>query len=136
MVRKRSGRSGSRWRITPEPVIGPRFARTRWAPIRPTRWAALQALLADATLCRQVRRQRPGERASGTIEETMKLTANLFAALAVLLSAQTVSAQSPYPNRPVKILVVFTPGTAPDLAARILAGRFSAIRSTPFVVGK
>jgi hypothetical protein len=24
------------WRITPEPVIGPRFARTRWAPIRPT----------------------------------------------------------------------------------------------------
>jgi hypothetical protein len=23
------------WRITPEPVIGPRFARTRWAPIRP-----------------------------------------------------------------------------------------------------
>jgi len=22
-------------RITPEPVIGPRFARTRWAPIRP-----------------------------------------------------------------------------------------------------
>src|SRR5436853_5037941 len=64
----------------------------------------------------------------------MKLTANLFAALAVLLSAQTVSAQSPYPNRPVKILVGFTPGTAPDLAARILADRFSEIWSTPFVV--
>jgi len=25
-----------RWRVTPEPVIGPRFARTRWAPTRPT----------------------------------------------------------------------------------------------------
>jgi hypothetical protein len=25
-----------RWRVTPEPAIGPRFARTRWAPTRPT----------------------------------------------------------------------------------------------------
>src|SRR6202035_5240304 len=27
----------ARWRVTPEPVIGPRFARTRWAPTRPAR---------------------------------------------------------------------------------------------------
>ena len=39
-----------------------------------------------------------------------------------------------YPNRPVKILVGFTPGTAPDLAARILADRFSEVWGTPFVV--
>src|SRR5882672_4270834 len=64
----------------------------------------------------------------------MKLAANLFAALAVLLAAQTASAQSGYPNRPVKILVGFTPGTAPDLAARILADRFSAVWGSPFVV--
>jgi tripartite-type tricarboxylate transporter receptor subunit TctC len=64
----------------------------------------------------------------------MKLAANLFAALAVLLMAQTASAQSTYPNRPVKILVGFTPGTAPDLAARILADRFSEVWGTPFVV--
>jgi len=57
----------------------------------------------------------------------MRLTANLFAALAVLLAAQTASAQSNYPNQPVKILVGFTPGTAPDLAARILADRFSEV---------
>ena len=43
-------------------------------------------------------------------------------------------AQSPYPNRPVKILVGFTAGTAPDLAARILADRFSDVWGTPFVV--
>jgi tripartite-type tricarboxylate transporter receptor subunit TctC len=53
--------------------------------------------------------------------ETMKLAANLFAALAVLFAAQTASAQSSYPNRPVKILVGFTPGTAPDLAAPPMA---------------
>src|SRR3979411_584839 len=64
----------------------------------------------------------------------MKLAANLFAALLVLLAAQTASAQSGYPNRPVKILVGFTPGTAPDLAARILADRFSEVWGTPFVV--
>jgi tripartite-type tricarboxylate transporter receptor subunit TctC len=64
----------------------------------------------------------------------MKLAANLFAALAVLLAPQTVSAQSSYPSRPVKILVGFTPGTAPDLAARILADRFSEVWGTPFVV--
>ena len=48
----------------------------------------------------------------------MRLVANLFAALLLLLTAQAGSAQSNYPNRPVKILVGFTPGTAPDLAAR------------------
>jgi tripartite-type tricarboxylate transporter receptor subunit TctC len=64
----------------------------------------------------------------------MKLAANLFAALLVLLTAQTASAQSAYPNRPVKILVGFTPGTAPDLAARILADRFAEVWGTPFVV--
>jgi len=64
----------------------------------------------------------------------MRLVANLFAALLLLLTAQAGSAQSNYPNRPVKILVGFTPGTAPDLAARILADRFSDVWGTPFVV--
>jgi tripartite-type tricarboxylate transporter receptor subunit TctC len=64
----------------------------------------------------------------------MKLGATLFAALLVLLAAQPASAQSSYPNRPVKILVGFTPGTAPDLAARILAERFAEVWGAPFVV--
>src|SRR6201990_1225868 len=53
--------------------------------------------------------------------------------LALALSSGAV-AQSTYPNRPVKILVGFTPGTAPDLAARILIDRFSEVWSQPFVV--
>jgi tripartite-type tricarboxylate transporter receptor subunit TctC len=64
----------------------------------------------------------------------MKLAANLFAALLVILTAQTASAQSAYPNRPVKILVGFTPGTAPDLAARILVDRFTEVWRAPIVV--
>src|SRR5204863_3498068 len=65
---------------------------------------------------------------------TMQFVASLFAVLLVLLTAQTASAQSGYPNRPVKILVGFTAGTAPDLAARILADRFAEVWGTPFVV--
>ena len=64
----------------------------------------------------------------------MKLAANLFVGLLMLLAAQTASAQPTYPNRPVKILVGFTPGTAPDLAARILADRFAEVWTTPVVV--
>ena len=64
----------------------------------------------------------------------MRIASNLFAALLMLLVAQTASAQSIYPNRPVKILVGFTPGTAPDLAARILADRFAEVWGSPFVV--
>jgi tripartite-type tricarboxylate transporter receptor subunit TctC len=64
----------------------------------------------------------------------MKFAAKLLAALAVLLAAQAASAQSGYPNRAVKILVGFTPGTAPDVVARILADRFAEVWGAPFVV--
>jgi tripartite-type tricarboxylate transporter receptor subunit TctC len=62
-----------------------------------------------------------------------RLTSYLFAGLLALLAVQTASAQS-YPNRPVKILVGFTPGTAPDLAGRILAERFAEVLGQPFVI--
>jgi tripartite-type tricarboxylate transporter receptor subunit TctC len=64
----------------------------------------------------------------------MKLAANLFAALAVLLAAGTASAQSAFPNRPIKILVGFTPGTAPDVVGRILADRFAEDWGAPVVI--
>jgi tripartite-type tricarboxylate transporter receptor subunit TctC len=64
----------------------------------------------------------------------MRIGSNLLAALLVLLFAQSASAQSNYPGRPVKILVGFTPGTAPDVVARILADRFAATWGAPFVV--
>jgi tripartite-type tricarboxylate transporter receptor subunit TctC len=64
----------------------------------------------------------------------MRLARILFAVLLVVVAAQAASAQSSYPNRPVKIVVGFTPGTAPDLAARILADRFAEVWGTPFVV--
>jgi tripartite-type tricarboxylate transporter receptor subunit TctC len=64
----------------------------------------------------------------------MRLASKLFATLCVLFSVPMALAQSGYPNRPVKIVVGFTPGTAPDLAARILADRFADVWGSPFVV--
>ena len=64
----------------------------------------------------------------------MKLIANIFAALLVLLSAQAASAQSKYPDRPVRIIVGFPPGTAPDVSARILAAKFADHWGVPVTV--
>jgi tripartite-type tricarboxylate transporter receptor subunit TctC len=64
----------------------------------------------------------------------MKLAANLLSALLVLFAAQAASAQSAFPNRPIKILVGFTPGTAPDVVARILADRFAEDWGAPVVI--
>ena len=64
----------------------------------------------------------------------MKLVAKLLSALLVLFAAQTASAQSAFPNRPIKILVGFTPGTAPDVVGRILADRFAEDWGAPVVI--
>ena len=52
----------------------------------------------------------------------MKHVANLVAALMVLLAAQTAAAQSSYPNRPVKMLVGFTPRQHGTEAQSSIAG--------------
>lgn len=64
----------------------------------------------------------------------MKLIANIFAALLVVLMAQAASAQSKYPDRPVRIIVGFPAGTAPDVSARILAAKFSENWGVPVTV--
>lgn len=57
-----------------------------------------------------------------------------IAGFLALLCAAGAVAQSNYPERPVKILVGFTPGVAPDIAARLLADKFTAAWGKPVVV--
>src|SRR5450631_934145 len=64
----------------------------------------------------------------------MKAIFRIFGALLAAMTANFASAQSSYPSRPVHILVGFTPGTAPDVAARILAAKFSESWGVPIVV--
>ena len=57
----------------------------------------------------------------------------MLAALMVLIAGNAFS-QPAYPDKAVKIIVGFTPGVAPDLAARILAEKLSEAWGKPVVV--
>src|SRR5882672_3757498 len=64
----------------------------------------------------------------------MKSILHVIAALTIALTANPVAAQTDYPNRQVRIIVGFTPGTAPDVAARILATQFAERWGVPVTV--
>ena len=55
-------------------------------------------------------------------------------ALLALVAACMPAAAQPYPNRPVKIVVPFAAGSAPDIVARMLADEFRAAFDQPFIV--
>ena len=59
--------------------------------------------------------------------------AKLAAAFVLAAMALGVSAQN-YPERPVRLVVPFPPGTATDLAARVIGERLQATLGQPFVV--
>ena len=64
----------------------------------------------------------------------MKFARNLFVVLSVLVSTCAAFAQGTYPEKPVRILVGFTPGVAPDIAARLLADELAKVLAKPVVV--
>ena len=53
--------------------------------------------------------------------------------LLLLACTATAGAQT-YPSRPVRVLIPFPPGGAPDLTGRVLAGRLAERLGQPFVV--
>jgi tripartite-type tricarboxylate transporter receptor subunit TctC len=63
----------------------------------------------------------------------MNPAVHVCAVLAALLAAGEAVAEN-YPEQPVKIVVGFPPGVAPDLAARLLADKFSAAFGKTFFV--
>jgi tripartite-type tricarboxylate transporter receptor subunit TctC len=59
---------------------------------------------------------------------------NVIVGILLLVCAAGTMAQSSYPEKPVRILVGFTPGVAPDIAARLLADKFTEAWGKPVVV--
>lgn len=56
------------------------------------------------------------------------------AALAILLTAFGVSAQTSYPERPVRVVAPFPPGTGADISARIVTQKLSELWAKPVIV--
>jgi len=61
-------------------------------------------------------------------------SASRVIACVVALAASCAFAQSPYPARPVKIVVAFTAGSSTDICARVLADWLTKSMGQPFVV--
>jgi tripartite-type tricarboxylate transporter receptor subunit TctC len=64
----------------------------------------------------------------------MRLAFGLVAALSVVLAAGEAAAQANYPDRPVRFIVGFTPGSATDITARLFAQKFSEAWKVPVTV--
>lgn len=58
---------------------------------------------------------------------------SLVASLVLLVTASAASAQT-YPDKPIRIVVTVTPGSAPDLIGRLLAEEFTRRYGQPAVV--
>jgi tripartite-type tricarboxylate transporter receptor subunit TctC len=65
---------------------------------------------------------------------TMKIICAVAAALSVWLAASDARAQSNWPEQPIRIMVGFTPGVAPDITSRIMAEKFTEVWGKPVVV--
>jgi tripartite-type tricarboxylate transporter receptor subunit TctC len=64
----------------------------------------------------------------------MRLVHGIVAALPLLLAPADAPAQTSYPEQPIRILVGFTPGVAPDITSRLLGEKFTAAWGRPVVV--
>ena len=56
------------------------------------------------------------------------------AALTATASAHSQNAATNYPAKPIKVIVTFTPGGAPDILGRIIADRLTATWGQPVLV--
>jgi tripartite-type tricarboxylate transporter receptor subunit TctC len=64
----------------------------------------------------------------------MKVVRATLLAIAALLTTTPVTAQTGYPDRPVRIIVGFTPGSATDITARMFALKLNAAWNVPVTV--
>jgi len=70
----------------------------------------------------------------GIVRPHVRRLAGALVALSTVLTAHHTPAQTSYPDRPVRLIVGFTPGSATDITARIFADRLNQVWGAPVVV--
>ncbi len=68
------------------------------------------------------------------MSRTNPLAASLALALAAATASPAAHADSPYPSKPVKLIVGFAPGGTTDVIARVIAQKLSASMGQQFIV--
>jgi tripartite-type tricarboxylate transporter receptor subunit TctC len=64
----------------------------------------------------------------------LKFFLTLIAVLSLTLSSASVNAQKVWPQRPIKFVVPYLAGTAPDITVRAMTEKFAALLGQPVVV--
>ena len=67
-------------------------------------------------------------------EDAVRPITILLALIAVVLAAQDAPAQEKFPAKPIKVLIPFGPGGAPDIVARVIGDQVRGILGQPFVI--
>src|SRR5688572_28663524 len=67
-------------------------------------------------------------------EKQMKTSYGLIVGLTIVLTSGGASAQSDYPDKPVRFIVGFTAGSATDITARLFAQKFAEAWKVPVTV--
>src|SRR5712691_6439626 len=147
-----TSRSGTRCgcprihRRTSSPSSTPPWSRAWPMPARAS-GSAISARRFRRATCRRRRRSppttRPRSRSGGRSsrpptsrgsERPMKPICAVAAALWLSLTAGEARAQASYPEHPIKIIVGFPPGVAPDITSRLLGDKFTEVWGKPVVV--
>src|SRR6185436_7252612 len=81
---------------------------------------------------RRRQRRRDQEMNGGTSMRAIKSLA--IAAMIIAAGLAVARAQSDYPNKPVRLVVGFTPGSVADITARVLGNRMGQILGQQFVI--
>ena len=64
----------------------------------------------------------------------MKQVSNLMFGLLALLIVESAAAQTTYPEKPIRMVIGFPPGSQPDVVARLLGQKLAEALGTPIVV--
>src|SRR5947207_13194977 len=64
----------------------------------------------------------------------LRMMGLLAATLLAAFAGNAARAQSDYPNKPIRLVVGFTPGSVADITARVLGNRMGQILGQQFVI--
>jgi tripartite-type tricarboxylate transporter receptor subunit TctC len=67
-------------------------------------------------------------------EDAVRFITIMLGLMSVMFASQAAPAQEKYPTKPIRVLIPFGPGGAPDIVARVVGEQVRGILGQPFVI--